>query len=78
MAPHLDPDAIVLSLQNGYDNAERLQKSLGRLVYPAVVYVATEMAGPDISVITDAANWSLVNLPGVQRLSPNFHSQASQ
>lgn len=46
MAPHLDPDAIVLSLQNGYDNAERLQKSLGRLVYPAVVYVATEMAGP--------------------------------
>ena len=46
MAPHLEPGAIVLSLQNGYDNAERLQKSLGRLVYPAVVYVATEMAGP--------------------------------
>ncbi len=46
MAPHLEPDAIVLSLQNGYDNAERLQQSLGRPVYPAVVYVATEMAGP--------------------------------
>lgn len=46
MAPHLEHDAIVLSLQNGYDNAERLQQSLGRPVYPAVVYVATEMAGP--------------------------------
>ena len=46
MAPHLAPDAIVLSLQNGYDNAERLQQSLGRPVYPALVYVATEMAGP--------------------------------
>ncbi|MBK9021503.1 MAG: 2-dehydropantoate 2-reductase [Sulfuritalea sp.] len=46
MAPHLAPDAIVLSLQNGYDNAERLQAALERPVHPAVVYVATEMAGP--------------------------------
>lgn len=46
MAAHLAPDAIVLSLQNGYDNAERLQLALGRPVHPAVVYVATEMAGP--------------------------------
>ena len=28
------------------DNAERLQTALGRPVLPAVVYVATEMAGP--------------------------------
>ena len=46
MAPHLAPGAIVLSLQNGYDNAQRLQEALGRPVHPAVVYVATEMAGP--------------------------------
>ncbi|MDZ4252634.1 MAG: 2-dehydropantoate 2-reductase [Sulfuritalea sp.] len=46
MAPHLAADAIILSLQNGVDNAERLQASLGREVLPAVVYVATEMAGP--------------------------------
>ena len=46
MAPHLGPDAIVLSLQNGIDNAERLQARLGRPVAAAVVYVATEMAGP--------------------------------
>jgi 2-dehydropantoate 2-reductase len=48
MAPHLDPDAFVLSLQNGVDNAERLQAALHREVAPAVVYVATEMAGPGL------------------------------
>ena len=37
---------MVLSLQNGVDNAERLQRILGREVISAVVYVATEMAGP--------------------------------
>jgi len=46
MAPHLASGAVVLSLQNGVDNAERLQAALGREVLPAVVYVATEMAGP--------------------------------
>ncbi len=46
MRSHVAPDALVLSLQNGVDNAERLQALLGREVAPAVVYVATEMAGP--------------------------------
>jgi len=46
LAPHLEPDAAVLSLQNGVDNAERLAATLGREVVPAVVYVAVEMAGP--------------------------------
>jgi len=46
IAPHLDADALVLSLQNGVDNAQRLQALLRQRVVPAVVYVATEMAGP--------------------------------
>ena len=46
MAAHLDPAATVFSLQNGVDNAERLQAVLQRPVIAAVVYVATEMAGP--------------------------------
>jgi 2-dehydropantoate 2-reductase len=46
IAPHLTESAVVLSLQNGVDNAERLQAVIGRTVVPAVVYVATEMAGP--------------------------------
>lgn len=46
LAPHLEPDALLLSLQNGVDNAEVLQAALPQTVAPAVVYVATEMAGP--------------------------------
>lgn len=46
MAPHLGPGTLLFSLQNGVDNAERLSAALGRPVLPAVVYVATEMAGP--------------------------------
>ncbi len=45
--PYLAPDALVLTLQNGVDNAERLRTVLPQhAVAAAVVYVATEMAGP--------------------------------
>ncbi|MBV9394200.1 MAG: 2-dehydropantoate 2-reductase [Methylobacteriaceae bacterium] len=43
IAPHLADHAIILSLQNGVDNAERLQALLKRLVVPVAVYVATDM-----------------------------------
>ena len=46
MAPYLGTDTVVLSLQNGVDNAERLQAVLQRPVLPAVVYVAAGMVGP--------------------------------
>ncbi len=46
IAPHLAPGAAVLSMQNGVGNDSRLAAILGRGVVPAVVYVATEMAGP--------------------------------
>jgi 2-dehydropantoate 2-reductase len=47
MREHLQPGALVLCLQNGVDNAERLRAVLpGVDVAAAVVYVATEMAGP--------------------------------
>ena len=47
MRPHLQPDALVLCLQNGVDNADRLRAVLPlHAVAAAVVYVATEMAGP--------------------------------
>jgi 2-dehydropantoate 2-reductase len=49
MAPFLPPHAVVLSLQNGVDNAARLAARLNpsNLVAPAVVYVASELAAPD-------------------------------
>jgi 2-dehydropantoate 2-reductase len=44
--PHLAPDALVLSLQNGVENADRLRALLQQQVVAAAVYVGTEMAGP--------------------------------
>lgn len=47
MRPYLAPDALLLSLQNGVDNADRLRAALPtHPISAAVVYVATEMAGP--------------------------------
>jgi 2-dehydropantoate 2-reductase len=44
--PHLAKDALVLCLQNGVDNADRLRTVLpDHAVAAVVVYVATEMAG---------------------------------
>lgn len=45
MRPHLAPEAVILSLQNGVDNGERLAAVLGRPVVPVAVYVATAMEG---------------------------------
>lgn len=46
IAPFLDPGTFVVNLQNGVDNTERIQARVAQPVIPAVVYVATEMAGP--------------------------------
>jgi 2-dehydropantoate 2-reductase len=46
IAPHLDADALVVNLQNGVDNAERIQSRMKNPVIPAAVYVASEMKGP--------------------------------
>jgi 2-dehydropantoate 2-reductase len=46
LMPHLPTDTLVLCLQNGVDNAERLRGVLPQhQIAAAVVYVATEMAG---------------------------------
>ncbi|WP_040156121.1 ketopantoate reductase family protein [Mobilicoccus massiliensis] len=48
IAPHLRPGALVVSVQNGLDNAEVLRTAIGRddvTVYPSVIYVAVGMAG---------------------------------
>lgn len=45
IAPLLRPDALVVSLQNGVDNVERM-RAVGIDALGAVVYVAAAMAGP--------------------------------
>ena len=46
LAPHLSAGALVLSLQNGVDNAERMHRAAGIPAFAAAVYVAVEMVGP--------------------------------
>lgn len=48
IAPLLAPEAIVVSLQNGVDNAETLAAHVRQPVVPAAVYVATAMPGPGV------------------------------
>ena len=56
--PHVAPDAVVLSMQNGVENADRLRALLPQEVAGAVVYIGTEMAARGMSGIMAAANWS--------------------
>jgi 2-dehydropantoate 2-reductase len=46
LAPLLRADAVVLSLQNGVENAGLLAKTLAQTIVPAVVYVATALPEP--------------------------------
>jgi len=46
LAPHLAPGAMVVSLQNGVDNARQIRGYLAQRIIPAVVYVSAEMMGP--------------------------------
>jgi 2-dehydropantoate 2-reductase len=48
LAPRLQRDAVVASLQNGVDNADRIARSVDNVVLAAVVYVGTSMEGPGI------------------------------
>jgi 2-dehydropantoate 2-reductase len=46
LAETLQADCLVLSLQNGVENADRLRQVLQQPVAAVVAYVAVEMAGP--------------------------------
>jgi 2-dehydropantoate 2-reductase len=46
LGPHLSPGAVVVSLQNGVDNVERMRSAAHLDAVPAVVYVACAMTAP--------------------------------
>ena len=46
IAPHLGNDAVVLSMQNGVGNVERIRKHVKQQVAPALVYAASQMPSP--------------------------------
>ena len=66
IAPHLAPDAVVLGLQNGVDNFERLRAHVANPVVPAVVYVAAEIPMPGV-VRHNGRGDLVIGDPGAQR-----------
>lgn len=46
LAPFLAPDAILISMQNGVDNVDRIRSATGISALPAAVYVAVSVQEP--------------------------------
>ena len=46
IAPHLSPNTLIMSLQNGVENSNLIAKQVANVVIPCVVYVATEIPAP--------------------------------
>ena len=58
MAPFVRPDATVVCLQNGVDNAQRIRAATNILALPAVVYVA--VSTPDSGRVKHLARGALI------------------
>jgi 2-dehydropantoate 2-reductase len=67
MAPHLAADAVVLSLQNGVDNVERIRAQVPNVVLPGLVYVAAQMAGPGSVHHTGGGNLTIGQMKALAR-----------
>jgi 2-dehydropantoate 2-reductase len=63
LAPHLAPEALVLSCQNGVDNVQRFARSAGMSAIPAIVYVAAAMSGPGRVKHSGRGNFVIGSLP---------------
>src|SRR4029077_13605837 len=61
MAPFVRPDAAVVCLQNGVDNAERGRAATNILSLPAVVYVA--VSAPEPGRVKHLAGGDLIIAP---------------
>ena len=64
MAPYLRADTLLMSLQNGVDNAETLALLLPCRVIPAVVYVAVALGGPGVVQHFGRGDLAIGAMPG--------------
>lgn len=63
LVPHLAPETVVLSCQNGVDNVERFAKVSGRSAIPAVVYVAAAISAPGRVTHSGRGDLVIGNMP---------------
>ncbi len=75
LAPHLAGGAVVVTLQNGVDNVERIRAAAGIEAIPASVYVAAEMTAP--GCVKHAARGDLIigDLSGVHPIKAPLAQQ---
>jgi len=76
IALHLKNDAVVISLQNSVDNAERLSVVLKRNVVPAVVYVAAGMGGSGHIVHHGRGDLTIGSSPRSEEIAKGFTESA--
>jgi 2-dehydropantoate 2-reductase len=74
LAPHLAPNAIVVSLQNGVDNVPRIRAASGIEALAAVVYIAAAMPEPGHVKHSGGGSLALGELPGRNRPSQSSAS----
>lgn len=72
LAAGLHPDAVVMSFQNGVDNADRLQGVLQRPVTSAVLYVAVQLEAPGRVRHHGGGEVVLADDAGGRRMAPIF------
>src|SRR6478752_5065689 len=65
MAPFVRPDATVVCLQNGIDNADRVRAAMSVVAIPAVVYVAVSV--PEVGRVKHLARGDLIIGPPSER-----------
>ena len=66
IAPHLGRDAVVVNLQNGVDNVERIRSHVQNVIIPGLVYVAAQMAAPGHVIHTGGGSLT-IGLPKAYR-----------
>jgi 2-dehydropantoate 2-reductase len=70
---HLAPGALLISLQNGVDNVERIRTSAKIQAIPAVVYVAVAMTAPGRIRHSGRGDLIIGEMPAAGQKNPEEH-----
>jgi len=77
IAPMMRPNTILLSLQNGVDNGDRLARFYGHeRILPAVVYVGSALAGPGVVEHTSGGRVIFGSRDGKENTATRMVAQA--
>lgn len=75
MAPHLAPGAIVVSMQNGVDNIDRMREACGIDALGAAVYVAVSMTAAGCVKHSGRGDLIVGRFPGLAEPTPAAESE---